>query len=139
MNNTTSMPSLILLRGLPGAGKSTLAGILSENKWPVFSIDDYFTDPETGDYKFEFDQNHLAYKQCETLAAQAMVNKLEKIFIDNTFTMDWEMEPYFKMAAEHGYRVFVVTVENRHHSANVHQIPDEQVKKMAEKYKVVLF
>jgi predicted AAA+ superfamily ATPase len=37
------MKALILLRGLPGAGKSTLAKLLSENgKYPVFSIDDYF-------------------------------------------------------------------------------------------------
>ncbi|EMP07134.1 AAA domain protein [Leptospira interrogans serovar Pyrogenes str. 200701872] len=37
--------SLILLRGLPGAGKSRLAKLLSENgKYPVFSVDDYFTD-----------------------------------------------------------------------------------------------
>ena len=42
------MSSLIILRGLPGSGKSTLAKLLSENdKWPVYSIDSYFTNPET--------------------------------------------------------------------------------------------
>ena len=39
--------SLILLRGLPGSGKSSLAFTLSENgKYPVFSVDDYFTNAE---------------------------------------------------------------------------------------------
>jgi len=133
-----SIHSLILLRGLPGAGKSTLAGILAENRWPVYSVDDFFTDVN-GNYHFEFDKNHLAYAQCVAHTEEAMKRKEEKIFVHNTFTLEWEMEPYFKMAATYSYRVFVVTVENRHHSANVHNIPDGQVRKMAEKYKVVLY
>ncbi len=131
--------SLILLRGLPGSGKSTLAKVLSEGgKYPVLSIDDYFTNAETGEYKFEFDKNHLAYKSCEERTKVFMEKGAEKIFLDNTFTLEWEMEPYFKMAATFDYRVFVVTVENRHGSENTHDISKEQLKKMAEKYKVVL-
>jgi hypothetical protein len=53
--------------------------------------------------------------------------------------MDWEMEPYFKLALEFTYTVFVITVENYHHSKNIHNISDEQIKKMAEKYRVKLF
>lgn len=132
------MPSLIILRGLPGSGKSTLARVLSENTWPVFAIDDYFTDPVTGTYRFEFDKNHLAYKQCEARTEQAMREGLEKIFIDNTFTLDWEIEPYFRLAARYNYQVFVATVENRHQGQNRHDISPEQIRKMAEKYKVVL-
>ncbi len=130
--------SLILLRGLPGAGKTTLAHLLSENKYPVFSIDDYFTDPKSGEYKFDFAQNHLAYKQCEANTEGAMVNCVSKIFIHNTFTLDWEIEPYFKLAQKYSYTVFVATVENWHNSKNDHGISEEQVKKMAEKYKVKL-
>jgi predicted kinase len=133
------MFSLILLRGLPGAGKSTIAEILSENKWPVFSIDNYFTDPQTGKYSFEYEKNHLAYKKCSDSTENEMIRKTEKIFVDNTFTLEWEMDIYFALSAKHGYRVYVLTVENRHKGKNVHNISDEQVKKMAEKYKVVLF
>jgi predicted kinase len=131
--------SLILLRGLPGSGKSTLAALLSEQgKYPVLSIDSYFTNKETGEYIFEFDKNHLAYKQCEEQTRLAMQKGTEKIFVDNTFTLDWEMEPYFKLAAEYNYRLFVVTVENYHGKPNVHGTTNEQLKKMAEKYKVRL-
>ena len=132
------MNSLILLRGLPGSGKTSLAKDLSEDgKYPVFSVDDYFTD-EKGQYKFEFEKNHLAYKQCEERTRSAMQNKVQKIFLDNTFTLEWEMEPYFKLAAEYNYKVYVVTVENRHKGNNIHDIPEEHIRKMAEKYKVIL-
>lgn len=134
------MPSLILLRGLPGSGKTTLAKELSENgKYPVCAIDDFFTDVNSGEYRFEFDKNHLAYKACEEKTRAAMQKGDEKIFVDNTFTLEWEMEPYFKLAKEFNYRVHVLTVENRHGGGNIHDIPREQLEKMAAKYKIVLF
>lgn len=132
--------SLILLRGLPGSGKSTFARVLSENnKYPVFSIDSYFTNAETGEYVFDFEKNHLAYKKCEEQTRESMRSKCPKIFVDNTFTLEWEMEPYFISAAEFGYTVFVVTVENRHGNKNIHNIGKAQLEKMAAKYKVQLF
>ena len=135
----STLPSLILLRGLPGSGKSTLAAILSENgKYPVLAIDDYFTDPQTGEYIFDHKKNHLAYKHCEERTRVSMQQASEKIFIDNAFTLEWEMEPYFKLAAEYNYRLFILTVENRHGGSNIHNINQEQLKKMAAKYKVQL-
>jgi hypothetical protein len=48
------------------------------------------------------------------------------------------MKPYLEMAERYGYRVFVVTVENRHGGKNTHGISDEQIGKMAAKYRVSL-
>ena len=131
--------SLILLRGLPGSGKSTLAALLSENNtYPIFSVDDFFTNEATGEYVFNFSENHLAYKQCESLSKDAMKQNISKVFVHNTFTMDWELEPYFKLAADFNYQLFIVTVENYHQNINTHGVSLEQLEKMAEKYKVKL-
>jgi predicted kinase len=132
--------ALILLRGLPGSGKTTLAKVLSENNtYPVFSVDDYFTNEITGEYLFNFQNNHLAYKQCEMLTKDAMQQSISKVIVHNTFTTEWELEPYFKLASSYNYLLFVVTVENYHEQKNVHEVSDEQLQKMAEKYKVKLF
>lgn len=137
---TTLHRDLILLRGLPGSGKSTLARVLAENgRYPVYAIDDYFTDKNSGAYVFHFRENHLAYKACEDAVYQAMERREPKMFVANTFTMDWEIEPYFKLASAFQYRVFVVTVEKYHNGLNVHEVSDEQIQRMAEKYKVKLF
>jgi predicted kinase len=132
------MRELFLLRGLPGSGKTTLAIALSEDgRYPVFSVDDYFTD-ESGRYEFRFQENHLAYKQCEECVKNAMQQEATRIFVHNTFTMEWELEPYKKLALAYGYRLHVITVENRHGGTNVHEIPVEQIDRMRSKFKVEL-
>ena len=130
--------SLILLRGLPGSGKTTLAKVLSENNtYPVFSVDDFFTDAN-GNYVFNHRENHLAYADCVARTEAAMINEIALIIVDNTFTLEWEMEPYFKLASEKKYRLHCVTVENRHGGHNTHGVPEEHIQRMAVKYKVVL-
>ena len=113
--------------------------VLSENKkYPVFSIDSYFTDAESGVYKFEYTKNHLAYETCQRLTMEAMEQSIEKIIVDNTFVFDWEMEPYFKLAKQFNYCLFSVVVENYHGNKNVHAISEEDVLKIATKLKVKL-
>jgi len=134
-----STQNLILLRGLPGAGKTEFAKLLSENNaFPFYSVDDYFTD-EVGNYKFDFALNYKAYASCLLHTEAALIAKHIKVIVHNTFTMDWEIEPYFKLAKKCNCSMFVLTVENYHNSQNVHEVSKEQLQKMAEKYKVKLF
>jgi predicted kinase len=130
---------LILLRGLPGAGKTAFAQLISENNtYPFYSVDDYFTASD-GHYKFEFSENHIAYAQCLSHTEQAISSGVQKVIVHNTFTMDWEMEPYFKIAKKYDCNLFVLTVEHYHDGTNTHEVTEEQLVKMAEKYQVKLF
>jgi len=130
---------LILLRGLPGSGKTALAKVLSENgKYPIYSVDDYFTDEKTGQYEFNHTENHIAYKACERNTENRLKEGIEKVIVHNTFTIDWELQPYFEMAKKYNYTLFITTVENYHKGLNTHGIAEEQLRKMAEKYKVKL-
>ena len=104
----------------------------------MVSIDDYFTD-QSGKYEFRFDENHIAYKQCIEATGKCLAEAIKKVIVHNTFTMDWEMEPYIKMAARYNYFLFVATVENYHSQNNIHGISREQIEKMAAKFKVKLY
>ncbi|EOQ97066.1 AAA domain protein [Leptospira wolbachii serovar Codice str. CDC] len=137
-NSIIAKKTLLALRGIPGSGKTTLAKTLSlSNGAPIFSIDSYFEN-ELGEYTFEFQKNHIAYKECESKTKEALEEGIPFVIVDNTFTLDWELKPYERLANEFGYLFFVVTVENRHGGKNIHQIPEEQIEKMKAKYRVIL-
>jgi predicted kinase len=134
-----NMQHIILLRGLPGAGKTAFTKLISENNaYPFFSVDDYFTDAE-GKYQFEFSENYKAYALCLKNTENALLKGVSKVIIHNTFTMDWEMEPYFILAKKYNCWLHVLTVENYHGNKNIHDVTLEQLNKMAEKYQVKLF
>lgn len=61
-----------------------------------------------------------------------------KIFVANTFTQEWEMEEYFKLAEQYGYQVVSLIVENRHGNKNIHSVPDETLFKMKERFQIQL-
>ncbi len=141
INPNSQLPNqrtLLLLRGIPGSGKSTFANqIAKTNGAPIFSIDSYFEN-EKGEYHFDYSKNHLAYKECESKTKEALEQGIPFVIVDNTFTLEWELKPYQDLAKSLGYLCFIVTVENRHGGKNVHQIPEEQIEKMKTKFKVVL-
>jgi predicted kinase len=61
-----------------------------------------------------------------------------KIVVSNTFTQEWEMEPYFTLAKEYGYTVFTIVVENRHGGTNVHNVPEDKLEQMKNRFEVKL-
>ena len=128
------MKTLILLRGLPGAGKSTLAKAIGGVH---FEADMYFVD-ENGNYKFDGSKINDAHYWCQNKVRLSMESGAEKIVVSNTFTQSWEME-YYKMIAEvNGYIVHSVIVENRHDGVNQHDCPPDKIDMMRARFQVVL-
>ena len=127
------MKELFLLRGLPGSGKSTLAKSLGGSH---MEADKYFE----YEGKYEFDPSKLkeAHAWCQNAVRVWMTNNVEKIVVSNTFTQTWEMDYYFELAKEHGYRVYSLVVENRHGGVNEHGVPEEKLVQMKNRFDVQL-
>jgi len=131
---------LILLRGLPGSGKTTLGEVilqLPNNQLKPLSADDYFTDKD-GNYNFDFTKLKEAHNDCQQRCANLMQHDVVKIVVSNTFTQEWEMKPYYEMAERYGYRVHSVIVENRHGNKNVHEVPEDKLEIMKNRFEINL-
>jgi len=124
---------LFLLRGLPGAGKSTLAKALNAQ---VFEADMYFVNKE-GEYIFDPSKIKDAHQWCQDNVADAMGWGLT-VAVSNTFTQEWEMEFYYKLAEKHHYTVFSLVVENRHGGVNTHDCPEEAIERMRNRFEIKL-
>jgi predicted kinase len=129
------MKTLYIVRGVPGSGKSTFAQSLD---CPVFEADQYFIDSETGEYKFDGSKIKLAHNWCKLRVEQSMEDDFQKIAVSNTFTQEWEMDAYYEMAKQYGYRVFSLIVENRHGGVNEHGVPEDKLEQMKTRFEVKL-
>ena len=117
------MKSLILLRGIPGSGKSTIAALFT-NALAV-DADAFHTTPE-GVYAWRPENAKSAHAWC-IQRAESYMDDDRDVVVHNTFTQDWEMKPYFELAEKYGYRVHTLIVENRHGSTSIHNVPDKDV------------
>ena len=129
------MNNLILLRGVSGSGKSTIAPMF-ENAVLV-STDDFFLD-EYGDYVFDANSLVINHQFCQLAVSMMMQDNEKLIVVHNTFTADWEMDAYFDLARKHGYAVHTIIVENRHGSKNVHDVPQDAIKAQVKRFSVSL-
>ena len=132
------MKTLYIVRGVPGSGKSTFAKSLGGTH---FETDSYFM--VDGEYKFDFTKLKEAHKWCQDSVNTAMIlnhttGLNDTIVVSNTFTQEWEMQPYFEMAESWGYRVFSIIVENRHGGVNEHGVPEDKIEVMKNRFEVKL-
>jgi predicted kinase len=125
---------LYIVRGIPGSGKSTLAKQLTAN---VFEADHYFYDND-GNYNFIPSEIKEAHKECQQFVGYAMESGIPKIAVSNTFTQEWEMEPYFELAKTYGYKTFSIVVENRHGNESIHGVPEDKLEQMKSRFEIKL-
>ncbi len=127
------MKVLYITRGLPGSGKSTFAQSLD---CPFVEADMYFD--HNGEYKFDPTKLRDAHNWCRNKVRDWMMVDTPKIAVSNTFTQNWEMETYYELAKEFGYTVFSVIVENRHDGTNTHNVPEQTIQKMKDRFEIKL-
>ena len=122
-----------------GSGKSTFAKTLGGIH---IEADQYFVDGD-GNYNFDGSKIKLAHEYCKGQTEAWMKTdgtqvNVCKIVVSNTFTQEWEMEPYFELAKEFGYAVFTIIVENRHGGTNVHNVPENKIEQMKNRFSIKL-
>ena len=139
--NIEKQGDLILLRGLPGSGKTTLANIIlqqpNNNPQEILSADDFFEDKE-GEYNFDASKLKEAHNYCQFRCSERMRQQKSRIVVENTFTQEWKMDEYFKMAERYNYRVHTVIVENRHGNENIHGVPKDKLQQMKDRFQIKL-
>jgi predicted kinase len=124
------MTELVIVRGIPGSGKSTYAKTLG---YLNYEADQYFIDPE-GNYLFDATKLYQAHRWCQEKTRSALSDGLS-VVVSNTFTTRKEMKDYLEMAYELHIPVRVVKVLGNFQ--NVHGVPEEALERMRNRWQDV--
>lgn len=120
---------LILVRGLPGSGKTTLARLIALGGYDHCEADQYFE--RDGEYQFDASKLADAHSYCQD-ATYAALRDGRSVVVSNTFSRLWEMDPYIQMAKECGATLHVITVEGQY--CSIHNVPQSTIFKMRERW-----
>lgn len=127
---------LTLLRGTPGAGKSTHARLLlSTSSIHSTHIEaDMFWQLKDGTYRFDMKKIAYAHKWCLAKTAEAFQKELN-VIVSNTFTTTREMQPYIDLAKD--YNVPVNIIEMKTQYKNIHNVPEDVLIKMKNRWEEI--
>jgi predicted kinase len=136
----SSKKRIVILKGLPGSGKSTFGRTLSEQcakdsiKCLTASADDFFMD--NGEYKFDQSKIKDAHEECYQKYYHFFRKDINLAIIDNTNLSRWERKRYIKLAQKNLDKIdfidiiyFPCSVENSF-KRNTHNVPLEVIQNM---------
>jgi hypothetical protein len=135
------MKRLILIRGLSGCGKTTMASLICSDDEDrlMISADDYFTS-EDGVYSFDFTKLKVAHEWCKSEVASAMDEDWGVIVVHNTFTRKWEVDPYLNLASKNEYQVHILSLfdgglsDLQLSQRGLHSLPTHQIQKQRRRW-----
>ena len=116
---------LVLIRGLPGSGKSTMAKEFARNGYAHFEADMYFV--RDGKYQYDSSQIRDAHAWCQRMTRLALARG-KSVVVSNTFTQLREMAPYRSMSRQ------VRVIEATGRWQNTHGVPAEMLERMAQRW-----
>jgi hypothetical protein len=114
-------PHLILVRGLPGSGKSTYARLMTLD-YSHFEADQFFM--LDGEYQYNSRRVLEAHNWCRRRTREALESG-KRVVVSNTFVRNWEISLYLAMSLD------VVIVHACGAWPNVHGVPLEGLERMA--------
>ena len=127
------MKLAVIMRGLPGSGKSTRARLIAGRNGIICAADDFFLE-EDGETNFSGPMVPEAHAG-NVLAFQcALMLGVEIVVCDNTNIKHEEYEPYVRMAEEAGYKVAIIAMPHpspeEMAERNTHGVPGCTLNKM---------
>lgn len=115
---------LVLVRGLPGSGKSTYV------KKNLKGYKHYEADMEhmvDGKYKWKQENQGKAHNACFDKTKKSLMNG-DNVVVSNTFTTLKEVNRYTKMADSIGVKYRIVRTTGNF--GNIHGVPEETIERM---------
>ena len=117
------MPTLTIIRGLPGSGKTTLARRLGQ---VCYEADMFFMD-DNGDYNYNKEHIHDAHDWCQRKVYEMLYAKMD-CTVCNTFIRRFHLNIYIEMAKELGCNVQIYICKGEFQ--NTHNVPQEVIERM---------
>ena len=132
-------PTLTLVRGLPGSGKTTVATQCCITDGTQLTSADYFFEGTDGVYRFNPSKLPEAHATCQA-ATRRVLERGKDVMVHNTFSQGWEATPYVEMARDLGAKISVIDLfdagltDDELFKRNVHGVPLETIKAMRSRW-----
>lgn len=135
---------MVIMRGLPGSGKSYQATNILNMCYTnpnydkfIYSTDKFFINKYTGRFHYNKSKISIAHQWSQENVKRAVQREVTPVIIDNTNIEVWEMKTYIKLAVINGYWIEILEPTSAWAwegsecaKKNIHKVPYDSIMKM---------